>query len=200
MDVIGSRSAASPLSAAPPPPSPTTRDGIRRRPFETDAMMVEVNHTVFHNDARASLFDQAGDARLERSLLRGTESRAMSEALEQIGIVDPQSWSPPTSVDLEWRTRAAQAWHPQNRALRGANFSTPALPSTGGGQFHDRQSRKLSLVTFGQVELQETTQLENRKESYSLNDLFRKAHLLGARAGDLGHGVCEAAFMIPPGI
>ena len=62
-----------------------------------------------------------------------------------------------------------------NRALRGANFSTPALPSTGGGQFHDRQSRKLSLVTFGRVELQETTELRNRKESYSLNDLFRFA-------------------------
>ena len=74
---------------------------------------------------------------------------------------------------LFWRTRAAQAWHPQNRALRGANFSTTALPSTGGGQFHDRQSRKLSLVASGRVELQETTQLRNRKESHSLNDLFR---------------------------
>ena len=64
-------------------------------------MMAEVNRTVYHNDARASLFDQAGDARLERSLLRGTESRAMSDALEWIGIVDPQSWSPPTDADLE---------------------------------------------------------------------------------------------------
>ena len=73
---------------------------------------------------------------------------------------------------LFWRTRAAQAWHPQNRALRGANFSTTALPSTGGGQFHDHRARWFSLVASGQVELQETTELRNRKESYSLNDLF----------------------------
>ena len=58
---------------------------------------------------------------------------------------------------LFWRTRAAQAWHPQNRALRVPHLSTPALQSTGGGQVHDRRARWFSLVAFGQVELQETT-------------------------------------------
>ena len=73
---------------------------------------------------------------------------------------------------LFWRTRAAQVWHPQNRALRVPHLSTPALQSTGGGQVHDRRARWFSLVASGQVELQETTELRNRKESYSLNDLF----------------------------
>ena len=83
---------------------------------------------------------------------------------------------------LFWRTRAAQAWHPQNRALRVPHLSTSALPSTGGGQFHDHRARWFSLVASGQVELQETTELRNRKESYSLNDLFRSRRGMGAPA------------------
>ena len=59
--------------------------------------------------------------------------------------------------DSGWRTRAAQAWHPQNRALCCTDFSTTALPSTGGGQFHDHRARWFSLVASGQVELQSYT-------------------------------------------